>query len=82
MTFRVGDLVEDNEGDKAEVVETSPVLGVRVTWDCRPDHQSGWIAESLFSNLSERVRELDGERSAELAAIEEEEVLDSMNEQT
>jgi hypothetical protein len=61
--FKVGDLVEDNEGDKAEVVDTSPVLGVRVKWDCaQSDVESGWIDTRVFNNLSERVRELDGER--------------------
>jgi hypothetical protein len=34
---------------------------IRITWDCT-NKASDWIPASRFSNLSERVRELDGER--------------------
>jgi hypothetical protein len=75
MTFKTGDLVEDNEGDKAVVldakVDNMGLEWIRITWDCT-NKASDWIPASRFSNLSERVRELDGERSAELAALEEE----------
>jgi hypothetical protein len=54
--MRVNDLVEDNEGDKAEVLDLLPGGYVVIEWDLG---YKGVIHESLMSNLSERVRELD-----------------------
>lgn len=57
---KVGDLVEDNEGDKAVVIDVDPERGIRVNWDCTEDgHVSGWLNTGPFTNLSERMREAE-----------------------
>lgn len=55
--MNVNDLVEDREGDKAEVREVHEDGYVTIEWDCRPGHPAR-MHESRLSNLSERVREL------------------------
>ncbi len=56
--MRVGDLVEDREGDKGVVIAVDPQYGVRVSYDCT-NTISGWILGASFTNLSDRVRELE-----------------------
>lgn len=58
--FQVNDLVEDHEGDKAIVKLVHDEHTMSVEWDCRPGHIVRTFCSS-FTNLSERVRELDKE---------------------
>lgn len=58
--MRVNDLVEDREGDKAVVREVYEDGYVGIEWDCRRGHVAR-IHESLLSNISDCVRELDAE---------------------
>lgn len=63
MGFKPGDLVEDNEGDKAEIVEVSPDgATIKVRYDCT-GKTTDWTRATSWSNLSERVRELDSDES-------------------
>lgn len=57
---KVNDLIEDREGDKAVVTATDHAgFGlVKVRYDCT-GMESNWLRGALFTNLSERVRELD-----------------------
>lgn len=54
--MRVGDLVEDREGDKAVVREVHDDGYVSIEWDCRPNRLAR-IHESLLTNLSSRTRD-------------------------
>ena len=67
--MQVNDLVQDNEGDLAVVTVApgrDPVKGefVKVRFDCT-GRESDWLPSRLFTNLSERVRELDAEQVRE-----------------
>lgn len=59
--MRTNDLVEDRKGDKAVVRKVYSNGCVDIEWDCAPGRVV-LIHESMLSNISERVRELDGEK--------------------
>jgi hypothetical protein len=62
------DLLEDREGDKAVVIDTTTTASgrtmVKVRW-WHNDQESGFIPADRFTNLSEIVRELEAQATPE-----------------
>lgn len=82
--FKVNDLVEDREGDKGVVREVDADGNITaIAWDCRLGFVTrlgeGYGSAMDFTNLSERVRELESPETVRLSFSEAVSILDVLH---